>query len=89
MKHNCNCALREFMSKQFKEVRTNSNMTQAKFAEYLKMDTRSYVALEHAESLCCTQTFILFLAAFCPDSDALIQKLQEIILTIYEEESVS
>lgn len=89
MKHNCNCALRDFMSKQLKEVRTKADMTQTQFAEHPKMDTRSYAALEQADSLCCIQIFILFLAAFCPDSDALIQKLQEIILTIYEEESVS
>ncbi len=86
MKHICNCVLREFMSKHLREARKTYGMTQARFSEILKLDVRSYAALEHAENLCCTQTFILFLAFFCPDANALIKELQEIILKIYDNE---
>ena len=44
------------------------------------MDTRSYAALEHGDSLCCTLTFILYLVLFCKDVDELVMDLREIVM---------
>ena len=44
------------------------------------MDTRSYAALEHGDSLCCTLTFILYLVLFCNDVEGLVSDLREIVL---------
>ncbi len=85
MKHICNCALREFMSDQLKTARKKNRMTQAEFASELNIDTRSYVDLEHGDSLCCMQTFVMFLDSFCPDKEELIAKLKAIILLAYNE----
>lgn len=80
VKNICKCALRNYLSKSFAQARKDAHLTQAKFSEYFMMDTRSYADLEHAHSLCCTLTFIIYLCFFCKDVNALIQDLRNIIL---------
>ena len=80
MKNICKCALRSYMTKCLFKTHMREKLTQATFSEKLMMDTRSCIALEHGENLCCTLTFIIFLCFFCSDVDALIQDLRKIIL---------
>ena len=86
MKQSCKCALREYMTNCLTQVRKDSGLTQAKFSEKLMMDTRSYAALEHGDSLCCTLTFILYLCYFCKDVDGLIADLRKIITDVQKHE---
>ena len=61
MKHSCICALRDYMTDCLSKTRKSEKLTQANFSEKLMMASRSYAALEHGDSLCCTLTFIIFL----------------------------
>ena len=80
MKQLCKCALRDYLADVLSKARKDGKLTQAKFAEKLMMDTRSYSDLEHGESLCCTLTFILYLVFFCKDVECLIRDLRQILL---------
>lgn len=80
MKRTLKSSLRTYMSRRFLNTRKANHLTQAKFAEYLMMDTRSYSALEHGKSLCSMLTFVLYLVFFCKDPDVLIHELREIVL---------
>ena len=80
MKQSCKCALRDYLKKTLYKARKDERFTQAKFAEKLMMDTRSYACLEHGESLCCTLTFILYLVFFCKDVDGLVRDLRQVLL---------
>lgn len=64
MKYQCKCFLRDYLSQWLAAARKEAGLTQARFSELLMMDTRSYADLEHAQSLCCMLTFILYLC-FC------------------------
>lgn len=86
MKESCKRALRDYMTSRFAQARKNSGLTQARFSEKLMMDTRSYVALEHGDSLCCTLTFMLYLCFLCEDVDGLVDDLRNIILTAQKQE---
>ncbi|MBQ8507183.1 MAG: helix-turn-helix transcriptional regulator [Clostridia bacterium] len=79
MKNTCRCALRDYMTKRLAKTRKEAGLTQAKFSEQLMMDTRSYAALEHGKSLCCTLTFIIYMARCCKDTDGLIRDLRQIL----------
>ena len=86
MKNFCKCALRDYMTDRLLKTRKSEKLTQAKFSEKLMMDTRSYVALEHGESLCCTLTFIIYLCIYCKDVDRFVHDLREIILKAQNDE---
>ncbi len=79
MKNFCKCAFREYMTECLFKTRKREQLTQTEFSEKLMMDTRSYAALEHGDSLCCTFTFIIYLCFFCRDTDGLIRDLRDII----------
>ena len=49
------------------KTRTRLNYTQAKMADILVMDERSYVELDHGNSLCSALTLVLFLIYCCAD----------------------
>lgn len=80
MKDMCKCELRRYMTERLIRARTECRLSQDKFSEKLMMDTRSYAALEHGDSLCCTLTFILYLVLFCKDVEGLVKDLREIVL---------
>lgn len=82
MKNYCKCAIKDYMSKYLLATRKYNNLTQDKFSEKLMIDTRSYVSLEHGESLCCTLTFIIFLCFHCKDVEGFVRDLREIIIKI-------
>ena len=80
MKRTCKCELRTYMTDCLTRARIDNSMSQSEFSEHLMMDTRSYAALEHGESLCCTLTFILYLVLFCKDVEGLVNDLREIVM---------
>ena len=90
MKNFCKCALREYMTKCLFKTRKREQLTQTEFSEKLMMDTRSYAALEHGDSLCCTLTFIIFLVYHCKDVDGLLRELKTILdRTLNSEDTAS
>lgn len=80
MKNICKSVVREYLSRCLADERKAEHLTQARFAERLMMDTRSYADLEHANSLCGTLTFIIFLCDICKDPAALISDLRQLLL---------
>jgi len=84
MRNTYTWVLRDYLSKTFTQTRRDAHLTQARFAERLMMDTRSYSDIEHAHSLCCTLTFIIFLCNICDDPIALIHDLRQILSDISE-----
>ena len=86
MKQTCKCELREYMTDCLTRARIENSMSQSEFSEHLMMDTCSYAALEHGDSLCCTLTFILYLVLFCKNVDELVKDLREIVMRHISEE---
>lgn len=86
MKQLCKCAFRDYLTQILYKARKDGNLTQAKFAEKLMMDTRSYVCLEHGENLCCTFTFILYLVLFCKDVNGLVSDLRQILFEVFDDD---
>ena len=87
MKYQCKCSLRDYLSKRLARARKEAGMTQSRFSELLMMDTRSYADLEHAQSFCCTLTFILYLCFCCKDVEGLVEDLRRIVLDVYDKQS--
>lgn len=87
MKYQCKCSLRDHLSQRLAQARKETGLTQSKFSELLMMDTRSYADLEHAQSFCCTLTFILYFCFGCKDVDGLVKDLKHIILDVYDQQS--
>ena len=87
MKYQCKCSLRDYLSQRLAKARKEAGMTQSRFSELLMMDTRSYADLEHAQSCCCTLTFILYLCFCCKDVDGLVDDLRRIVLDGYDKQS--
>lgn len=86
MKNQCKCIFRDYLSQRLVKTRKETGLTQAQFSELLMMDTRSYADLEHAQSLCCTFTFILYLCFCCKDVENLVAELRQIVLDVYNRE---
>ena len=87
MKYQCKCSLRDYLSQRLAKARKEAGMTQSRFSELLMMDTRSYVDLEHAQSFCCTLTFILYLCFCCEDVVGLVDDLRRIVQEVYDKQS--
>lgn len=86
MKSFCKCRLKEYLAECLAYTRKSQKLTQEEFSEMLMIDTRSYASLEHAESLCCTLTFIMFICYFCNDVDKLVYDLRSLIEDAYSED---
>jgi len=86
MKNDCKCALRTYMTERLSKARSDAHLSQDKFAELLMMDTRSYAALEHGDSLCCTLTFVIYLVFICNDVDRLVCDLRKILVDVCSDE---
>lgn len=86
MKYQCKCLFRDYLSQRLAAARKEAGLMQARFSELLMMGTRSYADLEHAQSLCCTFTFILYLCFCCKDVEGLVAELRQIVLDVYDRE---
>ena len=86
MKEACKCALRDFMMERLTQVRFEKKMTQAKFAELLMLDTRSYAAIEKGEYGCCALTLVMYLLYCCDDIDGFFDELRPRIMQVIEAE---
>ncbi len=75
-------ALKKYLSQALKEERKNSNMTQLEMAGRLEMDVRSYVELEHGNSVFSGVTLTLFLLRTGVDSGKVLKEIEK----IYKEE---
>lgn len=54
-------ALKQYLARYMRETRKSQKLSQAKMAEILVMDVRSYADIENGNSLCGTVTFIHFM----------------------------
>ena len=86
MKEACKCALRDFMMERLTQVRFEKKLTQAKFAELLMLDTRSYAAIEKGEYGCCALTLVMYLLYCCDDIDGFFDELRPRIMQVIEAE---
>ena len=57
-------------------TRVTLEMTQSDMAEYLAMNYRSYVDLDHGKSCCSATTLVLYLLYLCEDVDAFLEDLR-------------
>ena len=60
-------------------TRQTMNISQDSMAGILDMSTRAYTKLESGENCCSLVTFILFLRFCCPDINAFMAELFELI----------
>lgn len=79
MNNACRCALRSYMADCLSKTRSENHLTQAQFSEQLMINPRSYAALEHGESLCCTLTFVLYLNFFGGDVNGIVKDMGRLI----------
>lgn len=73
------------MYPQFKPARKVLGWTQARMAEALMMDVRSYCDLEHGKSGCSALTLALFLIQVCADPSLFLHELT-IAFRIHQDE---
>lgn len=57
--------------------RTVLGMTQAAMAEWLAMDDRSYIDLDHGKTCCSAVTLALFLVYVCDDVKAFLEDVRD------------
>ena len=89
MKNACKCAFRSFMMQRLAKVCFDSQLTQAKFAELLLLDTRSYAAIEKGEYGCCALTLMMFLLFCCRDVQGFVDEFRPVVLQVLNSEHVS
>ena len=82
----CKCASRDFLMERLTQVRFEKKLTQAKFAELLMLDTRSYAAIEKGEYGCCALTLVMYLLFCCDDIDGFFDELRPRIMQVIETE---
>lgn len=63
----CKDPLRVYLSADFRSTRKALGFTQARMAEELGIDVRSYADLENGKNLCSTPVFIRYLTKFKKD----------------------
>lgn len=69
--------LKVLLSQRMRKERKELGMTQAKMAEALELDLRSYSNIENGKSLCSTTTFLLYLMKICPDINGLMAEIKK------------
>ena len=79
MKQECKDEEKNCLKQQLALERKRQRMPQTAFARALDIDVRSYIALEHGDSLCGTMTLIIFLTTICPDPLLVLGDLKSII----------
>lgn len=75
----CACELRSFLGERLLLTRDKLDLTQMEFAAELNMDRRSYLALEHRESLCSSETLLIYLCYYCDDPTEFINGCKTIL----------
>lgn len=68
--------LKKFFYEHLILKRMELNLSQAKMAENLLMDTRSYVNLDHGKSGCSALTLALYLIYCCDDANTFLNELR-------------
>lgn len=68
----CICELRSLFGHHVSHVRTELDISQMAFAEELNIERRSYVELEHCDSLCSALTLLRYLCYYCDDPIAFL-----------------
>ena len=67
MRETSELILKNFICPKLKPIRKSLGWTQARMAEELMMDVRSYIDLEHGESGCSALTLVLILLRLYSD----------------------
>ena len=69
--------LKKIFHETLLKARAENGLTQAKMAEILAMDERSYVYLEHGKTCCGALTLSLFLIYCCNDAGGFLDELRK------------
>ena len=72
-------AMKNFFRIQVLLARDRLHLTQAQMARKLRVEDRSYAALESGESCCGALTLALFLIYCCDDPILFLKKLREVL----------
>lgn len=75
----CRCELRSFLSDCFLHTRKDLNLTQMEFAFDLGIDRRSYLDIEHKNTMCCAITLLVYLCYFCDDPLEVLEACKRIL----------
>ena len=70
-------ALKSILHDDIIRTRDSMGLTQNQMAELLMMDVRSYVEIDHGNSLVGTLSFVLFLINCCQDPSKLLENIHE------------
>lgn len=68
--------LKSFFCDYLVKTRLELKITQSKMADFLHMDDRSYIELEHGNYCCSAITLVLFLIFCCHDSLGFLAELK-------------
>ena len=71
--------LKNYLSVQMKETRKAKKLSQAKMAEILVMDVRSYADIENGSNLCGTVTFIHWMLYVVDDINKIFEGISVVI----------
>lgn len=83
MRKHYNDILRKIFCDNLVRTRVKNGLTQAKMAELLIMDDRSYIELDHGKNSCSALTLSLFLIYCCTDVNSFLKELR----AAYEKEA--
>lgn len=75
---------RTFMMQKLAEARSEKHLTQAKFAKLLRLDTRSYIAMEKGDYSCSALTLMMYLIYCCHDVPGFVEEVKELLPQIIQ-----
>lgn len=70
-------ALKTVLYNHLGTTRNRLELSQAKMSEILLISPRSYIELEHGNSLCCTLVFALFVTKCCDNPAGLLDEIKQ------------
>lgn len=71
--------LKSYLAKYMRETRKAQKLSQAKMAEILVMDIRSYADIENGSNLCGTVTFIHFMLYVVDDITKVFEQIAVVV----------
>lgn len=77
MRNSYKSALKQCFYSNLIKTRYSLGLTQAKMAEILAMDDRSYIQLDHGKTSCSATTLALFLVYVCNDVNGFVGELRD------------
>lgn len=77
MRNSYKSALKKCFYNHIVRARASLGWTQAKMAETLEMDPRSYIQLDHGKTSCSATTLALFLVYVCKDVNTFVEDLHD------------